>query len=260
MATSEQTLLDLVNLENSPAKLLSLVNVQLALPELTGDGVRDTSVVISGVPGRGYRGSVTVTYARIPLDLVAPSASLRSTQQFTPTMVVSMLNSMYKLALTVDDLEPFEVPPLELGVPQNLSVVAKEGSKGFTGQIDVEFLFGRTLLESVVGVRILPVQKHPIALAGRQCARMLTWDVDFTSVRDAIKLNNLNTYTDWATVLTVCAYFNIPGWAQGYVTDMPTSSVPDSNPEFDRVVIQRNVSSPEMAGDVYLHYNTFDEA
>lgn len=257
MASANSKLLDLVNAENLPAKLLTDINVTFSAPAPTTEG-GDTVVTITGVPGRGYRGSVDVTYQRVPLTLVAPTASLRSTNQFTQAAVVSMLNAMFGLFLTVDDFEDFTPPTLGLDESETLTLVAKAESKNFTGSIETTFFFGRTLLDSAIGARILGVLNHPIFPSMRS-ARMQTWNIDFTCIRDAI-LPVKGKYGDFEIVQACCAYYDIPAWVEGGITDQATSAVADSNKAFDRVIIQQNVNGGgAIKGDIYLHYNNLDE-
>jgi len=258
MATANAKLLELVNAENLPAKLLTEINVTFAAPNPTEDPDRDTVVTITGVPGRGYTGSVDITYKRVPLSLVAPTANIRSLQPFTKESTVTLLNSMFGLFLTVADFEDFTPPVLNHDEAATLTLTALETSKNFTGSIEVEFFIGRPQLEAVVGARILGVLKHPISNLTRS-ARMATWGIDFTSLRDAIRPLK-GTYTDFDRVQVACAFFGIPAWVKGAVVDYATSAVPDSNPAFDRVVIQKNVNGGgAVQGDMYFHYNNLDE-
>lgn len=258
MATANAKLLELVNAENLPAKLLTEINVTFTAPSPNDDADRDTVVTITGVPGRGYTGSVDVTYKRVPLSLIAPTANLRSVQPFTKESTVTLLNSMFGLFLTVDDFEDFTPPVLNHDETATLSLTVKDSSKNFTGTIQAEFFYGRPELGAVVGARLLGVLKHPIDNLTRS-ARMATWGIDFTSIRDAIRPVK-GKYGDFGKVQVACAYFGIPAWVEGGVTDYATSAVPDSNPAFDRVVIQKNVNGwGAVRGDMYFHYNNLDE-
>jgi len=246
---------------NDPNRKLTEVNVFLGnlVSEVTPE--YNTRITVEAAPGRGYLGTVDVTYKRIVLSEVAPDAHIRSTQPFTKESTLALLNATFQLFLSVDDLEDFTPPTLALNETASLTLTAKPDSFGWMGSFDVEFMFGRTFLDSVIGIRGLPLLRHPIdPLMRRQSFYMATWGRDFTCLRDAIKVKNGNRYTDFDRLQVACAELGIAGWAEGYIGDYATSAVADSNKAFDRVVVQASVSSPSGFGAVYLHYNLLDGA
>lgn len=246
---------------NDPNRKLTEINVTLGnlVSEITED--YNTRITVEAEPGRGYLGTVDVTYKRIVLSEAAPDAHIRSTQPFTKESTLALLNSAFQLFLSVDDLEDFTPPTLALNETANLTLTAKPQSFGWMGDLEVEFMFGRSLLDSVIGIRGLPLLRHPIdETMRRQSFYMATWGRDFTCLRDAIKVKNGNRYTDFAALQLACTELGIVGWAEGYIADYATSAVADSNKAFDRVVVQAGVSSPSGFGAVYLHYNLLDGA
>jgi len=246
---------------NDPNRKLTEINVQLGnlISEVTPE--YNTRITIEAAPGRGYLGTVDVTYKRIVLSEAAPDAHIRSTQPFTKESTLALLNATFQLFLSVDDLEDFTPPVLALNETASLTLTAKPESFGWMGSFDVEFMFGRTMLDSVIGIRGLPLLRHPIDVnQRRQSFYMATWGRDFTCLRDAIKVKNGNRYTDFDALQLACTKLGIAGWADGYISDHPTSAVADSNQAFDRVVVQPGVSSPSGLGAVYLHYNLLDGA
>lgn len=262
MDDSITRLLSEANEKNQPKRPLSLINISPQAPvPLEGNEKHNTQVTIEGVPGRTYVGSQTLLYKRISLTEVLADLQLRNIVPFTTQMVLDMVNTQLGLFITIDDLEPFTPPELALNETAALTLVSKPESFGFVGSVEIELMYGRTLLESVIGIRLLKLFAHPNNPdLNKQSGRMMTWGVDFTSLRDSMKVNPLTrSYTDWATFQSACIYLQIPAWNQGIIVDQPTSAVPDSNQDFDRVIIQTSVNSAYILGPLYFHYNLLDE-
>ena len=262
MDNSITRLLGEANEKNSPKRPLTLINVSPQAPvPLAGNEKHNTQVTIEGVPGRVYTGSQTLLYKRISIAEALDGMQLRNTIPFTTQMVLDMVNTQMGLFITEADLEPFTPPPLALNETKTLTLVSKPDSFGFLGEVEISLMYGRTLLESVIGIRILKLFSHPVDVAlGKQCGRMVTWGIDFTSLRDSLLPNPLTrSYSDWATFQSACIYLQIPAWTKGYIADYATADVPDSNQAFDRVVIQAAVNSAYILGPLYFHYNLLDE-
>jgi hypothetical protein len=263
MATtlSQTELLKEINLANTPLRPLNTLNVTFDVPTAeTGDDY-NTRVTVLAVPGRTYINQVDVLYKRIVLADIAPDAQVRSTEPFTKESIISLLNATFQMFLSVEDLEDFTPPTLQLNETASLTLTAKPESLGWLGSFDVEFMYGRTLLDSIVGLRYLPVLTHPTdPKLGKKSARVLTWGKDFTSLRDSMLPDiATGTYKDYAAFSTACGALEIPPWTKGPCSDNATSAIPDSNQAFDRVVIQSAIQSSGMSGDLYFHYNTFDK-
>jgi hypothetical protein len=251
----------LINDTNLPPKEFTERNLRLDLPVTEiGEGY-NTKLEIEGIPGRGYYGTEEVFYRRIDLSTINRQTPVRTTVPLTAQVVLDLFNSVTALFLTIDDVEPFTPPVLNDGDSGEVTIVAVENSLGFTGSAVIPLEFGRSWLDSVVGSRNLPVLVHPIVRVDyRRSARMMTWSKDFTCLRDSLLPNpKTGLYSDWSRLQAACLEMGIPAWAQNGIIDYATSAVSDSNPLFDRVVIQRNVSSAQMLGDLYFHYNILEE-
>lgn len=262
MDNSIERLLKEANEKNAPKRPLSLINVAPQAPvAIEGDAKHNTAITIKAVPGRVYVGQQTLLYKRITLTEALGGLQLRNIVPFTAEMVIDMVNRQFGLFITPNDLEPFTPPELALNETKLLTLVSKVDSVGFVGSVDIELKYGRTLLETVVGIRLVPLFKHPDSPHfGKQSGRMVTWDIDFTSLRDSLKIDpKTGTYTDWATFQSACLYLRIPAWAQGPLTDHSTADIDDCNKDFDRVAIQAGVSSANIIGPMYFHYNLLDE-
>lgn len=249
----------LINEANLPPKAFTARNLRLQTPEVNvGDGY-NTRLEVGGIPGRGYYNNSEVFYRRIDLGIVVRTTPLKTTAPLTQELVIDLLNAACGLFLTLDDVEPFDVPDIVTEGVGSVTLVATPLSLGFTGTLTFDLEYGRSELDSVVGARSLPVLRHPIDVDTRMSARMMTWSKDFTSLRDALVVNKTGDYTDWSAVQAACLLLGIPAWDKGKIADYATSAVPDANPLFDRVVIQRGASGPRIVGDIYFHYNLLEE-
>lgn len=259
--TSTSKIIEELNALNLPPKTFTDINISLQDIEVIETETANTKLTVKSVPGRGYYNDVDIYYKRLVLGDIIQNADVRSLEEFTPESVVQLLNGAFGLFLTVDDFEPFTPPVVANGDVEELTLTARATSRGFIGGAVINLTHSKAFLDSIVGLKILPVRNHPDVVNSKMSARMVTWDVDFTSVRDAIKPTNPGQrYTDWAALQTACSYLGIPGWNEGVITDYPTSAIPDSNPAFDRVVVQAGFYSDQMIGPMYLHYNILEEA
>lgn len=258
MTISADKIRTLINEENLPPKLFTEGNLKLETPvPSVGDGY-NTKLPVSAVPGRGYWGEEEVFYKRINMAEVTRETPYRSTVTLTPEIVLQLINNTTGLFITPEDIEPFTPPVLLEGQSGDVVLVALSNSLGFTGTLTAKFEYGRAWLDVAVVQRNLTVLTHPIPVTDLKSARMLTWSKDFTPYRDSIAVVK-GDYADWDAVQEIIGLMKIPVWAKGPITDLPTSAVPDSNPAFDRVVVQKKVVSDDMVGDVYLHYNNLEE-
>ena len=257
--SSADKLLELINEANLPPKVLTNINVTFGTVAIdTGADGRNTNLVITGVPVNGYRGDVTIRYTRLDLsDIVADT--LRTNQTLSKAVVVGLVNQAYGMFLAEDDLEDFTIPPLDSSnITATISLTADVASVGFVGTVDLVLDYGNAFLDGVIYVRKLPTLVHPIPVTTLQSTRMLTWNLDFTSIADALAVTAAKGYTDWSTVQAAAGSFGLPSWPQGLITDNATSAIADANPAFDRVVIQTGILTNELQGDIYLHYNVIN--
>ena len=264
MVTSVDKLLQAINDANQPFRLLTTQNVDVGAPTTSeGEGFNST-IKVTGKPLFGYWGDVDVFYTRLDLATELGSPTVASVDPMTNQQLVDQLNQQTGLWLTLDDLQPFTIPT---DIPEDGTAVveihATDASIGFMGIVNVNVFNGRPQLDVAIRVKSLKALVNIITPVNAMSARMVTWGMDFTCVRDAIKRNpTTQSYTDWDTLQAMLAAKGIPGWQQGIITDYATSALPDANQAFDRVVVQRNVYSSGIRGDAYLHYNTtkFDGA
>lgn len=255
---SKEKLLDLINDLNQPQRELNDINVKFT-GIVPADESGATVLTVAGVPGRGYSGQVDLTYNRLNLTEILDGKTVRSPDTLNPDSFLELVNSAYNLFLTAIDVGEITIPELGEGEYAQLTLEANEDSLGFVGTATVRLEFGKSWLDQVVGNRNLKELTHPIKVDYRMSARMMTWDKDFTCMRDAIALTKTREYTDWPSLQAAATYMGIPGWSPHYLVDKATSEVPDANPAFDRVVIQAVHNEVNMLGPIYLHYNVLEE-
>lgn len=257
---SVSRILEILNHENQPPKELRDEILEISAP-VAGTETHNTKLVLYGIPGKGYYGSVDIFYRRINLsDEITGDLSIRSETPLVAQDFLDQLSKYLTVDVTMADVEPFVVPDLQAGQSAPVEIVAVSDSYGWMGSATINYEYGRPYLNVMVKNVNLDIQFHPVPYTGYRSARMATWHLDFTSLRDAIKPDQFANYTSWETLQSALVAMGIPSWFPDKITDRPTSMVPEANQAFDRVVVQQNVSSAELEGTVYLHYNLFDEA
>lgn len=250
---------ELINEANDPPKPFTERNLRLDLPVIDVGADWNTRLEVEGIPGRGYYGTQEIFYKRIPLETVQRATPLRSDEVLTSQKILDMFNSAMNLFLTLEDLEPFEAPALEEGQNIEITLTSLPTSLGFTGTATFFVEYGKAWLDTVIAIKSLSVLNHPIKVTNKRSARMLTWNQDFTSLRDSLKLKDDGRFAEFAQLQAACAELGIPTWSNGPAVDVPTSAVEDANQSFHRVIVQPKVSSVGMEGDAYLHYNILEE-
>ena len=134
-------LLALINADNPNRRPIKKESVTFSAPVAVAGEGWNTKVTVRSVPGKGYEGDVDVTYHRVELTELG-HAALLSDAQFTPEMVIELINELKGTLLTLDDVEPFTVPVLDVGEFREVKLTIKSDSFGWTGEAYVEILFG----------------------------------------------------------------------------------------------------------------------
>jgi len=257
---SSDKLVELLNEEFTPQKEFTPENIVFATPAAEVGEDYDTTLLVTGVPGKGYYGDASIKYTRISLAALGTGLQLHSETGFTKQDVVDMINAMRVAFLTPDDLEDFTIPPLNPGESADVTLQARALSLGWVGQNTVTLIYGKPQLASVVGVRDLLERKHPGGRSDVPSAWAMLYYMDFTSYRDVLLIDpETGLYADAAALLDLTARLGVPGWSPFSPYDRATSEVPGSNQDFDRVVVQNSIYSASVLGPIYFHYNTFDE-
>lgn len=256
---NEAELIKQINEANLPIKQVTRDNTDFdGLTEADHNG-HNTMVWLRSVPGKGFANDVQLYYTRVDLVEALDGKTIRSAtaDTLTPSGLLTLLNNQFRTFLDLDDVEPFTIPVLAEGESAQITIEARDYNLIWFNSAEVTLFHGRAYLDVVVSSTALNILNHPISEKTRMSARMLTWDRDFTSIKEALAIDSkTGSFVDGVQVLRACGDLGIPAWNLSRISDYPTSQVADANPKFERVVIQRSVSSSGMVGDVYLHYNT----
>jgi len=277
LTPSGEQLVILLNETFTPPTVFNDVNLVFGTPQAAPDGAvgYDTTVDVTGVPGRGYWGDVVLQYTRVPLSNIAGS-NIASLNDFTLDSVAQLLNAQYGTFLDASDFVPQDIttPPL-LG-SATITLVAADTSLGWKGSVDITITHDKPHLNTVIATNRLATLSdaltnrnpyYPLQFSGRD----YLWKYDFTSYRDALKpahyggtsLFQYTGFTDFTSLSAVCRkigipYFPGPQW-NSQVGDYATSQIADSNKNFDRVAILYNVQAGIFwQSNMYFHYNVLE--
>lgn len=284
---SAQRLILLLNDTFNPPKIFSDQRISFGAPNaVDGEATYDTEVQANAIPGMGYYGNALVRYTRVDLS-VHPVLQLASLDQFTIDTICTQFNGLNGSWLTPNDLLAPTIPTIPQDESAPLVLEAAPNSLGYKGTITVTLQHAAPQLASYVHQKALTA---PIGLTfdkyGHATGRDWYWNLDFTSLRDAMVLKPVyQTYqssrgpfqaqiytglTDVQAIYTVLRalgypVFGAPGgrYSKGVyyyqsASDQPTSAVADSNKNFDRVVVIGEGDGANPSSPVYLHYNILE--
>lgn len=249
---------ELLNRTFTPQKEFTETNIKFQSPTVEVSEDYNTVMDVKGVVGKGYYGDVTIKYKRVDLADLGTEVEVRSETQLQPQDFCDLINSIAGSFISVDDLLPFTIPTLEIGVIKApVHIKANPDSVGWTGEVTIAVTFGRPHLKNILARNTLAAITPPGERYDYPAAWAMLFYHDFTSFRDALKIDTeTRTYADGLAVQSVTSKLGIPNWALASPVDRATSAVPTSNQNFDRVVIQDYVGSGVMYGPIYFHYNT----
>lgn len=268
METAVDKILRLINEQNDLWRPVSLDNItmdppRIAVPgEIEGQEDRNTAVKLTGIPNKGYKNSTEIFYRRNSLtDLFTGLSPEIRSRDFSPQMVLDTINNRHGLFLELADFDSLSVPTftdadLETTTPIELAV--KDNSYGWTGTVTVSLLYGNPELESVVIVQLLPILTHPEdleELGDRRSGILSTYYFDFTNWKDELQINpDTQHWENFARVQEIGREAGLTYWYNNQVLDLPTSSVPTANQNFERVMLQ-NYAGGNVLGPLYFHYD-----
>lgn len=255
--SGDAKLRELLNKTFAPQKEFTADNIQFQQPSVEVTDDYNTVLGVKGNMGKGYYGFVTVKYKRVDLAELGTAIELRKEGQLTLPEICDMLNSTSDTFLAESDLLPASIPNLLPGESHTVLLEANPDSIGWTGSVEITIRYGRPFLRAVLGRNTLTAITPPGERYDAPAAWAMLFYQDFTSIRESLRIDPVtNLYTDALAVQSVTSKLGIPNWAVANPRDYPTSAVPDSNQNFDRVVVQNYVGTSAMYGPLYLHYNT----
>ncbi len=143
--TDKDRLLALINASNPGLVApLSLDRVDISNPTEDTDDIVYSNTVVQITPknGSGYSGGVTIHYRRASIDEVIEPATLVSEEPFTLALIVDMINEQHNAFLVVEELEPVEIPAMEVGDTADIIITAKTNCFELVGSLPVSLVYG----------------------------------------------------------------------------------------------------------------------
>lgn len=266
MSQSSEKLIILMNETYFPPTEFDDTRITFGTPTAVDEDGWNTELPVDGIPGKGYFGEATVKYTRVPLSRMLPVSgtgiTLNSQDPFTLDIVCNQLNALSGAFVDPADLEDVTFPTLTPGESSPVTLTAADDSIGWIGTVDITVLNALPNLSNVVGTTALPVLTWAGTPPGMITGRAFLWTQDFTSLRDALLPDpDTQSYTDWDSLQSsLLNRLGMASFPPGKIIDYATSDVADSNQDFDRVVVQASVmSTNQLIGPIYYHYNTFDQ-
>lgn len=142
---NNKIVLDLINEQN--AQSLPEGSISFGAPTEVVAGQIATTLVTTAQPGSGYRGSVELTYNRVPLsfmDTNEPDLVLE-TDATTTQGLIPALNAAFGILLTNDDITDAPIPELEPDVDTTVALTATATTLVWHGSVDLTLT--KTLVE-----------------------------------------------------------------------------------------------------------------
>lgn len=225
---------------------------------------RNTSVTLTGILNKGYKGSVDVYYKRNDLTSLFQGIdpTVRS-REFSLQSVLDTINTRYGLFLETTDLVDGgpTIPTfsdVDLETVTDLEFRVRDDSYGWTGTVTIPVLYGNPVIDGVVLVQLLPILKHPDhleELKERMSGTVSTWGFDFTAYKDDLQVDpETGEWLNFARVQEIGRLAGLSYWYNGLVVDLPTSAVPGANPHYERVMVQE-ATQGNVLGPIYFHYD-----
>jgi hypothetical protein len=235
------------------------------------EGITNTEITISAASPRSpYEGSVTVTYARLDLQLLSrflPSPILGYGVN-TIAKAIDLLNKNYGLTFVVADLVPGAVQLVDdVG---SVTLTATENSLGWIGEVTLPFARGNIDINTAITNKNMQGMVYPARDETKPYGEMYSYWRDFTpqkalidsvvvgqsdltSVRDALIANSTEGSTSHQWVTDASGRYSLLGASVVY--NGLTSNWPRSNKERGFVlVIDLGVGSLGYSGQLIMHY------
>ena len=117
-------------------------------------GIRNTKIRVNAVPSQGYLDGVDVFYNRIEMTALGSGVWLFSDIEFTPDIIVGILNTARAAPILTTDLVIPVIPPMIFGdiVPVNLT--ADPLSLDWTGQNNMTMIIGFPAIASALNTLV----------------------------------------------------------------------------------------------------------
>lgn len=267
----KDVLVDLINQQNvlpSPLKPDEVIFttpkfVQGPLPTLV------TSTVIP-VPDSAYEGMVPVQYERMDLTSAFGDYRPRITGLSNGNLhsMLPFIGKELGISLEPEDFEQVDYSWLGEDEEVNIPLIALSTSLSYIGKFSVQFTRRRIKLEEAIKITDLDVHTHPgitVATLSKKPVTLFTYSRDWSEYYSAIQRHRLYNIAGNASALrNLMSSLGFSNWPVGWnnpMLDRPTSAVPESNKDYDRVITME-VKDKENIGQIlpyaglaYFHYN-----
>ncbi|MNZ46943.1 hypothetical protein D3C78_646430 [compost metagenome] len=270
----EEMVRDQINRANTPIIAFDSTNLILGKPgSLSNNPNANTQVNVRGVRGEDYAGQVSIVYDRLDLGVLFRGdyrPEFSALGQSNLYRLLPELNKALGMNLTEADVGDIDLRLLDEGDQVTLEIHAKPGSLAYTGWVRVLFNRRQLMLTDVITVNEVTEYTHadPV-LEGYQSVGLLTWGLDFTILRNELRVNIYgNQYKgSWVNEVALRTrlkdLYGIEEWPtldtspQSLMTvrDYATKDHPDANRDFTRVVVQTHLRSNGYSGTAFFHYN-----
>lgn len=254
---SKQSLIDAVNASNTFPVAFTANDLYFGKVRTETNG--RTSVPAVTMHNSQFEGYIRLNYERLDLGKVYGTIKPKIKRVGYPSLyrLLPIINETLGLNITEDDVVDISITWLTNNEQINIPVIAKVDSLGFTGQFLVEYTRVRPELAELA-VTELDVLQHPIdPTLGKKSIAMLTWGIDFSGDMDDFAIN-AGSWRFPDRVKARMAELGFPNWPwppYWSLTAIPTKQVPSSNPEFEYVIVQKDVVLADHVGDAYIHFN-----
>lgn len=275
MSVAANKLLALVNRDNGT----NIVEDQviLAAPLVNPDAgiIRNTKLELTSVPGKGFRGHVTVWYNRIDLGILFKSidanVGLAVTEGMTTDDLIPLINAKYGTDFeTVDFVQQ---PLVVSDTVQSVTLAAVATNVAYIGEFTVKYSSEEIALDSVVLVTTLSGFNYPNADTSKGQGAIYSFNLDGSSQPDnfwaSVALGAVDaTFVvpfnqayrvdeDWVFDDSQAADYNLAGAVviyNGTTAEAPAGHL--VNPAYTKVVIMQ-LSADKCAnfgGDITVYY------
>lgn len=191
---SRDMLLDAINKQNGlTANPLTWQQIAAGFPEVvqTPGAPRDTRVLLYGLNGKGYKGTVSITYDRINMPVLfrnlVPMVITNPVNKVSE--LLPFLNQRYGLSLEPDDIEDFSVA--DLGESWVAEVKIREGSLAWSGSFPLRYAKFLPNLADLVTTVDLDAIVAPLTVNSKPQAEYVAYGYDWTELTKAFN-------QDWA--------------------------------------------------------------
>ena len=263
----KDVIIDLLNDAVEFPRALTSDDVYISPPKaVSGPNPTMVEVKVIGLPNGPWEGALPVRYQR--MDLTSAFGDLRPRVEGPSNgslhALLPMLSEKLGIQLYPEDIVETDYSYIDPDEEVNLQLKAAPESLSYVGEGVITFTRRRYLLSVVIKVPTLDVVRFPgDSNTGREQVNMRTYSTDFTPYYSSIRRHpnyNLPANPNGQVNLmrTLFGWSNWPyGWAWPLL-DYATTERPESNQDYDRVLIQSLAGSESgrtYEGTAYFHYN-----